>query len=64
VNNPLKEDERQPSKKRRNMFSSSISNFFITKEPFQKRQYEVKTKIGRFGVFNFQKPSSFIVCGK
>jgi hypothetical protein len=36
VNNPLREDERQLSIKRPNMFSSSISHFFVAKEPFKK----------------------------
>jgi hypothetical protein len=32
----LKEDERQPSKKRPNVSSNSISSFFIAKGPFKK----------------------------
>jgi len=36
MNNPLKEDERQPSKNRPNMSTSSISKYFAIKEPFKK----------------------------
>jgi len=35
MNNPLK-DERQPSKKKPNISTSSISKFFAIKEPFKK----------------------------
>jgi hypothetical protein len=34
--NPLREDERQPSKKIPNVFSISISNFFAAKESLKK----------------------------
>jgi len=36
MNIPLRENERQPSQKKPNMFLNSISNFFATKEPFKK----------------------------
>jgi len=36
INYPLREDERQPSKKRTNVSSNSISRFFAAKEPFKK----------------------------
>ncbi len=32
INGPLKEEEKQPSIKKPNMSSNSISNFFATKE--------------------------------
>ncbi len=34
INCPLREDEKQPFKKRPNVSSISISSFFVTKEPF------------------------------
>jgi hypothetical protein len=34
INCPLKENETQPSKKRSNVYSSSIFSFFATKETF------------------------------
>ncbi len=40
MNNPLREDERQPSKKRPNMSTSSISKFFAIKEPFKRKRFE------------------------
>jgi hypothetical protein len=36
VNCRLKEDERQPFKKRPNISSNSIFNFYIAKKPFKK----------------------------
>jgi len=36
MNTPLREDEKQPLKKRQNMSFSSISSFFVAKEPFKK----------------------------
>jgi hypothetical protein len=38
--NSLREDERQPSKKRPNMSTSSISKFFAIKEPFKRKRFE------------------------
>jgi hypothetical protein len=34
INYPLKENEKQPSEKKSNVFSNSIFNFFATKDPF------------------------------
>jgi hypothetical protein len=42
VNYRLKENERQPSKKRPNISSNSISSFFATKEPFKKDEVQQK----------------------
>ncbi len=36
INFPLKEDEKQPSKKRPNVFSNSISNFLLQKNLLRK----------------------------
>jgi len=36
MNNPLKEDEKKTLKKRQNMSSNPISNFFVAKDPFKK----------------------------
>jgi hypothetical protein len=36
INCPLKEDERQLSKKRPSVSSNPISSFFVAKEPFKK----------------------------
>jgi len=63
-NYPLKEDERQPSKKRPNISSNSICPFFATKEPFKKYEVQQKHFFGKLGSFNCQKPSSFTICGK
>jgi hypothetical protein len=38
----LKEDERQPSKKKPNISSNSICSFFATKEPFKKDEVQQK----------------------
>jgi hypothetical protein len=45
INCPLKEDERQPSKKRSNVSSNSISLFFATKEPFKKDDVQQKQSL-------------------
>jgi hypothetical protein len=37
INSPLKEDERQPFKKRRNIFPNFVSRFFCCKRTFQER---------------------------
>jgi hypothetical protein len=42
INCPLREDERQPSKKRPYIFSNSISSFFAAKEPFKKDNVQQK----------------------
>ncbi len=36
INCPLREDEKQPSKKRPNVYFNSISSFFVTKKPIKK----------------------------
>jgi hypothetical protein len=38
----LREDEKQPFKKRSNISSNSISNYFATKEPFKKDDVQQK----------------------
>jgi hypothetical protein len=60
---PLREEEKQPSKKRPNISSNSIFSFFC-KKTFQERGCATKTKFGRLGSFNCQKPSSFTNCEK
>jgi hypothetical protein len=40
VNCPLKEDEKQLSKKRPKNYSNSISSFFVAKEPFKKNNLQ------------------------
>jgi hypothetical protein len=42
VNSPLKADGKQPSKKRPNIPFSSISKFFVAKEPFKKDDLQRK----------------------
>jgi hypothetical protein len=64
VNNLLKEKKRQLAKKKANMSISSISNFFATKEPFKKKWFVAKKIIGGYEISNYQKPSSFAICGK
>ncbi len=51
VNSPLKENERQPSKKKPNMSSNSISNFLTTQEPFKKYDLQQKTIFWKTWVF-------------
>jgi len=41
-NCPLKEDERQPFKKRPNISFNSISNYFVGKKPFKKDDVQLK----------------------
>jgi len=41
----LKEDEKQPLKKRPNVSSNSISSFFVAKEPFKKDDVSQKQKL-------------------
>jgi hypothetical protein len=36
INCPLREDKKQLSKKRPNVFLNSISSFFVAKKPFKK----------------------------
>jgi hypothetical protein len=38
----LRGDEKQPSKKRPNVSSNSISNFFVAKKPFKKDDVQQK----------------------
>jgi len=38
----LKEDEKQPSKKKPNVFPNSISSFFVVKKPFKKNDVQQK----------------------
>jgi hypothetical protein len=45
----LREDERQPFKKRSNISSNSISNFFVTKEPFKKDDVQQKQNLEDLG---------------
>jgi hypothetical protein len=42
INYPLKGDERQPSKKKPNVSSNSISSFFVAKKPFKKGDVQQK----------------------
>jgi hypothetical protein len=42
VNSPLRVDGKQPSKKRPNIPFSSISKFFVAKEPFKKDDLQRK----------------------
>jgi hypothetical protein len=46
----LKEYEKQPSKKRPNISSNSISNFFVTKEPFKKDDVQQKQFLEYLGL--------------
>jgi hypothetical protein len=64
MNCPLREEERQPSKKRPNISSSSISSFFLARELFQKKDMQQTFFWGRFEYFICQKPSSFPICGE
>ncbi len=45
----MKEDERQPFKKRSNIFSNSISNFFVAKKPFKKDDVQQKQNLEDLG---------------
>jgi hypothetical protein len=60
VNNLLREDEKKPTKKKPNMFSSSISNFFFLQKNLSRNMICCKNN----GISNYQKPSFFVVCGK
>jgi hypothetical protein len=42
INCPLREDEKQPSKKISNVYSNYIPSFFATKEPFKKNDVQQK----------------------
>jgi hypothetical protein len=42
INCPLKGNERQPSKKKPNVSSNSISSFFVAKKPFKKDDVQQK----------------------
>ncbi len=45
----MKEDERQPFKKRSKISSNSISNFFVAKEPFKKDDVQQKQILQNLG---------------
>ncbi len=60
MKNPLKKREKQHVNKRPNTSSSSIFNFFATKEPFMKNEFFW----GGLRTFNCEKPSSFVICEK
>jgi hypothetical protein len=63
-NSPLRENERQLSKKKPNMFSNSISNFFITQEPFKKYDLQQKQFLENLGFLIVKTHLPFTVCGK
>jgi hypothetical protein len=42
INCPLKENEKQPSKKRPNVSSNYMSSFFVAKKPFKKEDMQQK----------------------
>ncbi len=50
VNFLLREDERQPSKKKPNIFSNSIFSFFVGKEPFKKDDVQQKQFLEDLGI--------------
>ncbi len=50
VNCPLKENERQPSRKKLNIFSNSIFNFFVAKESFKKDDVQQKLFLEDLGI--------------
>jgi hypothetical protein len=50
INCPLKEYEKQLSKKRPNLSSNSISSFFVTKEPFKKDDVQQKQFLEDLGL--------------
>jgi hypothetical protein len=64
VNFPFIKEEKQPSENIQNIFKNSISSFFLCNKSFQERRCATKIKFGRLGSFNYQKPSSFKVCGE
>jgi membrane protein involved in colicin uptake len=64
VDCPLSKEKKQPSKKIQNIFKNSISSFFLCNKTFQERGCATKIKFGRLGSFNYQKSSSFKVCGE
>jgi glutathione peroxidase-family protein len=50
VDCPLKEYEKQPSKKRPNISSNSISNFFVTNKLFKKDDVQQKQNLKDLGL--------------
>jgi hypothetical protein len=64
VNCLLREEEKQPSKKRSNISFNSIFSFYFCKKTFQKKGCAAKILFGRFESFSCQKPSFFIICGE
>jgi hypothetical protein len=52
MNSLLRKDERQLSKKRPSISSSSISNFFVAKRPFKKQHVQQKQNLENLGLLN------------
>jgi hypothetical protein len=51
--------------KKPNMSTNSTSKFFDANEPFMKHDLHFFLNVfGGYGIFNYQNPYSFIICGK
>jgi hypothetical protein len=64
VNSPLKEDERQPSEKISNMVYMIPYLILLSQRNLSRKMICKKSNFGGFGLFNCQKPSSFVVFAK
>ncbi len=63
VNYPLREDERQPSKRDQTFILTPYLVFLLQKNLSRKMMCK-KAIFGRLRSFNYQKPSSFTICKK
>jgi hypothetical protein len=56
--------ERQPTKRRLNVSSSTISKFFAIKNPFKNDDEQQKDFFTQLGLSNCEKSRIIVICGK